>query len=151
MLEQLRKNINKQDDGLGPGAYNMKLNQSGPFFKFGTRFNSSVRSTNHINPTKVDGPGPGAYKMPSSIRVNQNHPKSVGRTTFGTSGRQYSDLPKDLPAPNQYRPVVFTKGSFSYTIPRPPEIDSKEIQISKQRMLPGPGSYSNMKDLKDQM
>ena len=39
-----------------------------PVFSFGTRFNSSIRNKDHLRPRKVDGPGPGAYKLPSSIQ-----------------------------------------------------------------------------------
>jgi hypothetical protein len=70
-LKQARLNINKQDDGLGPGQYNAKLPNNAPVHSFGTRFNSSVRSKDHLKPRKVDGPGPGAYKLPSSVKVEK--------------------------------------------------------------------------------
>lgn len=35
----------------------------------GSRFDSDVRSKNHLKPKKVDGPGPGDYALPSSINV----------------------------------------------------------------------------------
>ncbi len=58
-----------------------------------------------MGPKKVGGPGPGSYKVPSSVRVKHRHPASVNRTTFGTSSRAFDALPKDTPAPNRYRPA----------------------------------------------
>jgi len=89
--------------------------------------------------------------MPSTVVLAKRHPESVDRTTFGTSERQFSNLPKNTPAPNKYRPVHFTEASHAYSISRPPEIDINESKINKQKMLPGPGSYNNMKELKDNM
>ena len=62
----------------------MKLKPSGPSYKFGsrfddrrvaptkvkpdgTRFDSSLRSKPHLKPKKVDGPGPGDYKLKDSV------------------------------------------------------------------------------------
>jgi len=58
-------------------------------------------------------------------------------------------LPKDTPAPNRYRPVHFTEASHAYSIARPPQTDANENYVNKQKMLPGPGSYENMRELKD--
>lgn len=90
-----------------------------PIYSFGTRFNSSIRNKDHLRPTKVDGPGPGAYKLPSGIKtgkVSSNReillthmlknkeklienpdalPKryqDTTKTTFGTAGRKFIDL-----------------------------------------------------------
>ena len=80
-----------------------------------------------------------------------NKEKTLGvPTTFGTSERAFNDLPKDTPAPNRYRPVHFTEASHAYSIARPPQVDANETYINKQKMLPGPGSYENMKEMKDQ-
>ena len=59
------------DDGLGPGAYQVKIPNNVPIYSFGTRFNSSIRNKDHLRPTKVDGPGPGAYKVPSGIKTGK--------------------------------------------------------------------------------
>jgi hypothetical protein len=59
------------DDGLGPGAYEVKIPNNVPIYSFGTRFNSSIRNKDHLRPTKVDGPGPGAYKVPSGIKTGK--------------------------------------------------------------------------------
>lgn len=109
-----------------------------------------MRSKDHLKPRKVDGPGPGAYKLPGSVKVAKRRTATDGtRTTFGTSERQFNELPKDTPAPNGYRPVHFTEASHAYSIARPPQTDANETYINKQKMLPGPGSYENMKEMKD--
>ena len=77
-------------DSLGPGTYTLNVPPMGPITSFGTRFNSSIRNKEHLRPVKKDGPGPGAYKLPNSVQVKTRHPASVNRTTFGTSGRQFS-------------------------------------------------------------
>jgi hypothetical protein len=46
---------------LGPATYEIKEPKKGPVFSFGSRFNSDIRSKEHLKPTKVDGPGPGDY------------------------------------------------------------------------------------------
>jgi hypothetical protein len=48
-------------DVLGPATYEIKQPKKGPIFSFGSRFNSDIRSKEHLKPTKVDGPGPGDY------------------------------------------------------------------------------------------
>lgn len=70
----------------------------------GSRFDSDVRSKDHIRPKKKDGPGPGSYVMPSSIRVDKASPSAQKKTTFGIAKRDWSDLPKGVPAPNNYYP-----------------------------------------------
>jgi len=63
----------------------LKTNQ---VYGFGSRFDSFIKDKNHIRPTKLDGPGPGAYKMPSSLNSPKNDAfASSRRTTFGTSNR----------------------------------------------------------------
>lgn len=130
-LKEYRAAIYKKDDGLGPGQYNAQMAQSAPIFSFGSRFNSSIRNKDHLRPRKVDGPGPGAYKLADTVKIQKRHPESIDRTTFGTSERQFSNLPKNTPAPNKYRPVHFTEASHAYSIARPPEIDINESKINK--------------------
>ena len=48
-------------DALGPGLYTIKVPQAGAQFSFGSRFNSDIRSKEHLFPKKADGPGPGDY------------------------------------------------------------------------------------------
>jgi hypothetical protein len=64
-----KSNERIEHDGLGPGAYLIKPSSTAPLFSMGSRFDSDVRSKDHIKPRKVDGPGPGSYVMPSSIKV----------------------------------------------------------------------------------
>ena len=95
-----------------------------------------------MKPKKIDGPGPGAYKLPGSVQVKQRHPTAISRTTFGTSAREFIDLPKDVPGPNRYRPVHFTEASHAYSIPHAP--NTAEDKIAKQALYPGPHHYNNM-------
>ena len=149
-LDELRKAIYKKDDGLGPGQYHVKLPTSAPIRSFGTRFNSSIRSKDHLKPKKVDGPGPGAYKLPGSVVV-KDEIKGEFKTTFGTSARNFIDLPQKTPAPNKYRPVHLTECSAAYTIPNPPpQGTEQDSNLIKQKLLPGPGSYNNMKAMAEE-
>lgn len=69
--EKIEKKEEQGDDGLGPGAYQVKIPNNVPIYSFGTRFNSSIRNKDHLKPTKVDGPGPGAYKLPGSVKTGK--------------------------------------------------------------------------------
>jgi hypothetical protein len=79
----------------------------------GSRFDSDVRSKDHIRPKKKDGPGPGSYDLPGSIKIARSPSMSstVTKTTFGKANRDWSDLPKGTPAPNNYYPQKFTEAS----------------------------------------
>jgi hypothetical protein len=84
-------------------------------FSLGSRFDSDVRSKEHLRPKKKEGPGPGSYELPGSVRV-ANPLKS---TTFGKAERDWSDLPKDSPAPNQYKNIIkHTETSYAFSIPK---------------------------------
>jgi hypothetical protein len=81
-----RKDKKKPEQvGPGPDLYTIKMNAGGPSYQFGSRFDdkrvppthtrpdgsrfdSSLRSKPHLKPKKVDGPGPGDYIQPSSIK-----------------------------------------------------------------------------------
>lgn len=78
-----KSNDRREHDGLGPGAYLIKAANTAPLFSMGSRFDSDVRSKDHIRPKKKDGPGPGSYAMPSSIRVDKASPNAQKKTTFG--------------------------------------------------------------------
>lgn len=54
----------KDNQALGPDAYKVVYPSSAPVFSFGARFGNRVNNKEHLRPTKVDGPGPGSYKMP---------------------------------------------------------------------------------------
>jgi len=43
--------------------------------------------------------------MPKQYTAGKKPMDQFKRTTFGTSGRGYSDLPKNNPSPSHYRPV----------------------------------------------
>ena len=91
-------------DGPGPGLYPIKLAPSGPSYQFGsrfddkrvpptkvkadgTRFDSSLRAKPHLQPKKVDGPGPGDYKLADSVVVKNRPLGSMQTSTWGT-GRE---------------------------------------------------------------
>jgi Sperm-tail PG-rich repeat len=105
-----KENEKRINDGLGPGAYLIKATNTAPLFSMGSRFDSDVRSKDHIKPRKVDGPGPGSYPLPGSIRaeLSTNEKK---KTTFGVAKRDWSDLPRNVPAPNTYYPAKFTEAT----------------------------------------
>lgn len=48
---------------VGPGAYTIKDNHTAPIFSFGSRFDSDIRSKDHLKPRKKLEPGPGSYEM----------------------------------------------------------------------------------------
>jgi len=84
--------------------YPIKLQSGGPSYQFGSRFDdrreppthtrpdgsrfdSSLRSKPHLKPKKVDGPGPGDYKLADSVQVKKRHDASGQISTWGT-GRE---------------------------------------------------------------
>jgi hypothetical protein len=107
-------------------------------FSFGTRFNSSFRSKDHLRPRKVDGPGPGSYKLPSTVSTGLSKSATdFSRGTFGSSVRK--DLQSnDGPAPNKYRPVQFTEASHCFSFPRAVE----NLDTLKDGSRIGPGEYT---------
>jgi hypothetical protein len=131
-------------EGLGPGTYHIKAAQTAPMFSLGSRFDSDVRSKDHLRPKKVDGPGPGSYELPGAVKVAKS--KGVKETTFGNAKRDWSDLPKDSPAPNQYKNIIkHTETSYAYSIPK--AMVNEEDKIEKASRLPGPGAYKINRDL----
>jgi hypothetical protein len=79
----------------------------------GSRFDSDIRSKDHIKPRKKDGPGPGSYELHSSIKLGlrDESKRSKQITTWGKAERDWSNLPKNTPAPNHYLPTKFTEAS----------------------------------------
>jgi hypothetical protein len=145
-LEELRKKHVAKGDGLGPGSYPIPKTNSGPIHTFGSRFESSLGSKSHLKPKKVDGPGPGAYKLPGSLNLRARHPSAVGRTTFGTAGREFSDLPQDTPAPNKYHVAKFTEAAHGYTFPL--AIRGDDTQAQKRARMPDPHTYVNKNEMR---
>jgi hypothetical protein len=77
---------NKTSNQPGPGAYHCKscfpwtleedrgkfrVKEATPGPTFGSRFNSSIRSKEHMCPRKAEGPGPGDYKLPGAIKIHR--------------------------------------------------------------------------------
>jgi len=52
---------NRDKNPLGPDTYNIKPMNTSSCFSFGTRFDSDIRSKNHVRWKKAEGPGPGSY------------------------------------------------------------------------------------------
>lgn len=125
-------------DGLGPGTYHVKAAMTAPMFSLGSRFDSDVRSKEHLRPKKKDGPGPGSYELPGAVRVA----KPLKATTFGKAERDWSDLPQDSPAPNQYKNIIkHTETSYAFSIPKSTSGPAPE------NVNPGPGAYKINREL----
>ena len=91
-MANIRAKFDAKGDGLGPGSYPVQKVLGGPYSSFGVRFESTF-GRNNLKPEKTDGPGPGSYKMANTVRIKPRHPSAVTRTTFGTCGRNFIDLP----------------------------------------------------------
>jgi hypothetical protein len=136
-----KKTSERRDhEGLGPGAYLIKGANTAPCFSMGSRFDSDVRSKDHLQWRKKEGPGPGSYDSKSCIKIE--NPKK--RPTFGTAGREWSDLPKHSPAPNAYYPSKFTEASHQFSIPK--AMRSDEAKLYKASFTVGPGAYEIRKE-----
>jgi hypothetical protein len=104
-----KKNNDKRDlENLGPASYVIKMANTAPTFTMGSRFDSDVRSKDHLKPRKAEGPGPGSYALPSAMKIAKS---TNDKTTWGKAKRDWSDLPKGIPAPNNYNPTKFTEAS----------------------------------------
>ena len=140
LLAKERKKLTEGTDSLGPTSYSAKYPSSAPVYSFGSRFGARVGNKEHLKPTKVDGPGPGAYRMPKQYQAGTRLVEALRETTFGTAPRGFSDLPKANPSPAHYRPVHFTEASHAFSIPRAP--NPIEMQQKKAlQNLPGPHEY----------
>ena len=60
------------------------------------------------------------------------------------AGRDWSDLPKHVPAPNNYYPNKFTETSHLYSFPK--SMKSDEAKLYKASFTPGPGAYEVRKE-----
>lgn len=70
------------------------------------------------------------------------------KTTFGNAGRDWSDLPKHSPAPNNYYPQKFTETSQQYSFPKASKAD--EARFQRANIAPGPGAYEIRKEDKQE-
>ena len=75
-----------------------------PMFKKadGSRFDSQIRAKPHLHPKKMDGPGPGDYEAPSSIKKPNRHTHSMQMSTFGGGERNKLNNSFNTPGPNHY-------------------------------------------------
>jgi len=64
------------DDHVGPSFNDPKPRNSAPCFSFGSRFGEDIRAKPHLRPIKVNGPGPGSYKLHDSVRVFRRNAES---------------------------------------------------------------------------
>ena len=71
----------------------------------GSRFDSQIRSKPHLHPKKVDGPGPGDYEAPSSIKKNTRNAYSLQRSTFGGSPK-HANKTFSSPGPAHYQTLI---------------------------------------------
>ena len=91
--------------------------------------------------TKVDGPGPGSYKMPKQYMEGKKPLDIVKRTTFGTAARGTLDRRAENPSPSKYRPSKFTEASHGFSFPRAPNAADAGIKRD-YREAPGPATYN---------
>ena len=75
-------------EGLGLGKYFIKPSSTTPCFSLGSRFDSDMRSEDHLRSKKKNGPGPGSYDLPGAVKVA----KAANVTSFGNATRGWSDI-----------------------------------------------------------
>ena len=79
-----------------------------------------------------------------------NPGKQLKATTFGKAARDWSDLPKDSPAPNQYKNInKFTEASHQFSIPRAVRDDHERL-MKLQNPGQAPGAYNIVKEFKEE-
>lgn len=144
----MRLTMKRNDrDSLGPGSYQIKAASTAPNFSLAARFDGDahpdrLRRPQHLMPRPSQAPGPGAYDLPSCVKVA----KPLKNPTFGNAKREWSDLPKDSPAPNQYKNIVkHTETSYAFSIPK--AVGSEDNKLYKESLMPGPGAYKINRDL----
>jgi hypothetical protein len=72
--------------------------------------------------------------------------KPLKNPTFGKAAREWSDLPKDTPAPNQYKNIIkHTETSYAFSIPK--AFGNDETKLYKESQMPGPGAYKISREL----
>ena len=86
----------------------------------------------------------------SSIRAYKptDKDRELKKTTWGKASREWSDLPKGVPGPNNYQPLQFTEASHLYSMPRAARTD--EAKAYKASFAPGPGAYEVRRDDKQE-
>ena len=113
----------------------------------GSRFDSQIRAKPHLRPKKVDGPGPGDYKLPGSVKIHRRNANSTQHSTFGGASREWSDLPQNTPGPTAYSQIfpkppehrAFSSDGFAF--PKDGEKGGTG-GFMKIAANPGPGSYN---------
>ena len=103
--------------------YDRKLKPAGPSYQFGSRFDdkrdpprtkpdgsrfeSALRAKPHLCPKKVDGPGPGDYKLHDSVQTKRRSVASSQVSTWGTGRGQD-------PSPNKRKQEFHAPGPAHY-------------------------------------
>jgi hypothetical protein len=98
-----------------------------------------------LKPKKADGPGPGDYIMPSTIKQMTRSATSKQECTFGGGKRGFTDLPQGNPSPTQYQPpVTGTPYDFLPYNERKGFLfgNSERTDMAKDGHTVGPGTYS---------
>jgi hypothetical protein len=103
-------------------------------------FGSDIRSKDHLNPKKTDGPGPGDYKLPSSFKIA---PRRGQYTSWGKSRREDLAKKDNFPAPATYYPAKTTETAVMYGFPM---AGAENDPRSQAFPTPGPGAYEVRKD-----
>eukprot|EP00352_Strombidinopsis_acuminata_P005172 CAMPEP_0176366144 /NCGR_PEP_ID=MMETSP0126-20121128/20973_1 /TAXON_ID=141414 ORGANISM="Strombidinopsis acuminatum, Strain SPMC142" /NCGR_SAMPLE_ID=MMETSP0126 /ASSEMBLY_ACC=CAM_ASM_000229 /LENGTH=334 /DNA_ID=CAMNT_0017723445 /DNA_START=434 /DNA_END=1438 /DNA_ORIENTATION=+ len=133
------------DDHVGPSFNDPKPRNSAPCFSFGSRFGEDIRAKPHLRPIKVNGPGPGSYKLHDSEEYSEEMLKANKIVLLVILKREWSQLPKKNPAPNAYS-MTQHMGSedagrlTGYSFPQGSRDD--QAAIFRSKLTVGPGSHN---------
>lgn len=82
----------------------------------GSRFESNLKRKKDRYRPFEGSPGPGAYKLPSTIKQTKHIPGAKQGTKFGTASK-FENKDFMTPGPNRYRPSKFTEAVSAYSFP----------------------------------
>lgn len=140
-------------DNPAPDQYQIKtsIGAGGPTYQFGSRFDdrrffattkpdgsrfdSSLRSKPHLKPKKVDGPGPGDYRLRDSVQTRHRATKSAQISTWGTGRGQDYD-------PNKKKEHFMLPGPAHYN-----HVYTDRHGVKKEHQVEGYGFCKSMRDI----
>ena len=83
--------------GLAPNTYIIKSSSTAPTYSFGSRFDTDIRSKNHVKHEKLDKPAPGTYSPP-------DRQFEYPTTRFSKAERKSFAANPSYPGPDSYQP-----------------------------------------------
>ena len=92
-----KKEEKPEKDGLAPNTYIIKSSSTAPTYSFGSRFDTDIRSKNHVKHEKVDKPAPGTYSPP-------DRQFEYPTTRFSKAERKSFAANPSYPGPDSYQP-----------------------------------------------